>query len=44
MTTYLAGTAINQLVMTPDGLVWAVGDYDGGPGGLYRITLGEPAE
>jgi hypothetical protein len=44
MTTYLEGTTINQLVMTPAGLVWAVGDYDGGPGGLYRITLGERAE
>jgi hypothetical protein len=40
--TYLAGTFIGQLAAAPDGSVWAVGDYDGGPGGLYRITLPEP--
>lgn len=43
-TRYLAGTFINQLAAAPDGSVWAVGDYGGGPGGLYRITLPEPAE
>lgn len=42
-TTYLAGTYIGQIAAAPDGSVWAVGDYDGGPGGLYRITL-PPAE
>jgi hypothetical protein len=42
-TTYLAGTSIRQLAAAPDGSVWAVGEYDGGPGGLYRITL-PPAE
>jgi len=39
---YLAGTYINRLAAAPDGSVWAVGDYDDGPGGLYRITLPEP--
>ncbi len=39
VTAYLADTPINQLVMTSDRSVWAVGGYDGGPGGLYRITL-----
>ena len=39
-TTYLAGTLINEVVVAPDGTIWAVGDYDGdsGGGGLYRIT------
>ena len=39
VTAYLADTPINQLVMTPDRSVWAVSGYDGGLGGLYRITL-----
>ena len=38
-TTYLADTSINQIAAAQDGSVWAVGEYDGGPGGLYRITL-----
>ena len=42
-TTYLVGTSIHQLAAAPDGSVWAVGEYDGGPGGLYRITP-PPAE
>ena len=37
-TTYLAGTLINEVVVAPDGTIWAVGDYDGEGGGLYRIT------
>ncbi len=37
MTTYLAGTLINEVVVAPDGTIWAVGDYDGDNGGLYRI-------
>ena len=37
LTTYLAGTLINEVVVAPDGTIWAVGDYDG-EGGLYRIT------
>ena len=37
-TTYLAGTPINEVVVAPDGTVWAVGGYDGENGGLYRIT------
>jgi len=37
-TTYLAGTRINEVAVAPDGTVWAVGDYDGDNGGLYRIT------
>ena len=28
-TTYLAGTLINEVVVAPDGTIWAVGDYDG---------------
>jgi hypothetical protein len=35
--TYLVGTPIHRLAAAPDGSVWAVGEYDGGPG-LYRIT------
>ena len=35
-------TYLSQLAAAPDGSVWAVGDYHGGPGGLYRITLPEP--
>ena len=42
-TTYLADTSINQIAAAQDGSVWAVGEYGGGPGGLYRITL-PPAE
>ena len=38
VTTYLAGTLINEVVVAPDGTIWAVGDYDGEGGGLYRIT------
>jgi hypothetical protein len=38
VTTYLAGTLINEVVVAPDGTIWAVGDYDGENGGLYRIT------
>jgi hypothetical protein len=37
-TSYLAGTRINQVVVAPDGTVWAVGGYDGDNGGLYHIT------
>ena len=37
-TIYLAGTLINEVVVAPDGTIWAVGDYDGEGGGLYRIT------
>jgi hypothetical protein len=41
-TTYLAGTLINEVLVAPDGTIWAVGDYGGGGGGggggLYRIT------
>lgn len=44
MTTYLTGTFIHRLAVAPDGSVWAAGDYDGGPGGLYRITPEPPAE
>ena len=36
--TYLAGTPINDVVVAPDGTIWAVGGYDGDNGGLYRIT------
>jgi hypothetical protein len=39
LTTYLAGTPINQIAAAPDGMVWAVGGCDGDNGGLYRITL-----
>ena len=39
-TTYLAGTPINEVVVAPDGTIWAVGDDDGDNGGLYRITPG----
>lgn len=38
VTTYLAGTLINEVVVAPDGTIWAVGDYDGENGALYRIT------
>jgi hypothetical protein len=38
VTTYLAGTLINEVVVAPEGTIWAVGDYDGEGGGLYRIT------
>lgn len=38
VTTYLAGVPINEVVVAPDGTIWAVGGYDGGSGGLYRIT------
>ena len=37
-TFYLAGTPINAVAVAPDGTVWAVGDYAGDNGGLYRIT------
>jgi hypothetical protein len=36
-TTYLAGTLINEVVVAPDGTIWAVGAYKDA-GGLYRIT------
>ena len=39
LTTYLVGTPINEIAAAPDGTIWAVGGYDGGNGGLYRITL-----
>ena len=38
VTTYLAGTLIHEVVVAPDGTIWAVGDDDGEGGGLYRIT------
>jgi hypothetical protein len=34
VTDYLAGTPINEVVVAPDGTIWAVGEG----GGLYRIT------
>jgi hypothetical protein len=33
-----ATTPINALAVAPDGTVWAVGEYDGEGGGVYRIT------
>ena len=38
VTTYLAGTLINEVEVAPDRTIWAVGDYAGENGGLYRIT------
>jgi hypothetical protein len=38
-TTYLAGTAINQVAMAPDGTYWAVGNHGAENGGLYQITF-----
>jgi hypothetical protein len=35
---YLAGTRINQVAVAPDGAIWAVGDFEGQGGGLYRIS------
>ncbi|MBA2631921.1 MAG: hypothetical protein H0U86_02775 [Chloroflexi bacterium] len=35
---YLEDTPINQVAVASDGTIWAVGGYDGGSGGLYRIT------
>ena len=29
VTTYLAGTPINEVAVAPDGTIWAVGGYDG---------------
>ncbi len=43
-TTYLARTSIYQIAAAPDGSVWAVGDYDFGPGGLYRIMPESPTQ
>jgi hypothetical protein len=40
VTRYLDGTRINAIAAAPDGSIWAVGDWDGGGGGLYRITPG----
>ena len=38
-TTYLEGARINQIAAAPDGILWVVGGYAGGNGGLYRIRL-----
>lgn len=38
VTRYLEGTWINHIALAPDGSLWAAGGFDGGGGGLYRIT------
>lgn len=35
---YLQGTPISGIAAAPDGSIWAVGGWDGGGGGLYRIS------
>jgi hypothetical protein len=36
--SWLEGTSISDLAVSPDGTIWAVGDYRGDPRGIYRIT------